>query len=258
MAKYTTTLEEYCQGRLFAVMLEDYIENDNLPEDPALVWAEACWALWNDPTIAYAIIGEEVMPDLNTYFYAPTDQDAIDDFIQEFTDKFYFNEIGQETMARFIITLRAFMSTKMPYYKELYNSRIANLAALASDYKRHMTDDLTKTGTEQDSLLHGLTRTTTPTNWATKNKIIPLGGSAEVELNESQQSGTESVADSGTDTTTKSFTNRKDGRVVDETITGATGLDKTELVKRYRELILDINDMIFNEMKAYGLFMEMW
>ena len=258
MAKYTTTLEEYCQSRLFALMLEDYIENNALPDDPSMIWLEACWTLWDDPTIAYSIIGEEIMPDLGTYFYAPLDTDAQADFIQEFTDKFYFNEIGQETMARFITVLRAFMSTKMAYYKDLYDSRLTDITALASNYNRHTTDDLTKSGTEQDSLLHGLTRTTTPTNWATKNKIIPLGGRAEVELNESEQAGTESVADSGTDTTTRSFTNRVDGRVIDETITGATGLDKAELLKRYRELILDINDMIFSEMKAYGLFMGVW
>lgn len=256
MAKYTTTIEEYVQGRHFAALLQDALDNDNLPDDPAALWVQAVTDIQEDPDIAYGIVESELFPDPAIFY---TDNgDVYDNFIATWTDKCYFDEIGQETIGRFKVTLRGWLRENMGYFTDIYASKIANLTALASDYQRQTHDSLEKMGSEQNQLSHGKTTTYTPTNRGTINKIIPLGGSAEVELAQTVESGTDSTADSGTDTDTLSFTNRIDSRWITENITGATGMDKAELVKLYRDLIIDMDTMIISKMYADGLFMKVW
>lgn len=258
MAKYTTTIEEYVQGRVFAQMLDEAIQNDDLPDDPRALWIEACRAIEEDPTIAYGIVANELFPDPDSPIFYTNDTSIYENFIATWTDKCYFDEIGQETVGRFKITLRGWLRENMGYFTDLYASKIANLTALASDYQRQTHDSLEKMGSEQDQLSHGKTVTYTPTNRGTINKIIPLGGSAEVELAQTVESGSDSTADSGTDTSTLSFTNRIDSRWITENITGATGMDKAEMVKLYRDLIIDMDTAIINKMYADGLFMKVW
>ena len=256
MAKYTTTIEEYIQGRIFAAKLQDALDNDQLPDDPASLWIEAVQELQEDPTIGYDIVTSELFP-TPAIFYT-NDSDVYENFIATWTDKCYFDEIGQETVGRFKVTLRGWLRENMEYFTDLYASKIANLTALASDYQRQTHDSLEKMGSEQDQLSHGKAVTYTPTNRGTINKIIPLGGSAEVELAQTVESGSDKTEDSGTDTSTLSFTNRIDSRWITENITGATGMDKAELVKLYRDLIIDMDTAIINKMYADGLFMKVW
>ena len=258
MAKYTMTIEEYVQSRVFAQMIQDGLDNDNLPNDPRILWVAAVDAIQQDPTIAYGIVGTEIFPDPETPIFYTTDSNVYDNFIATWTDKCYFDEIGQETIGRFKITLRGWLRDNMGYYTDLYNSKISALSALASDYQRQTHDSLEKLGSEQNQLQHGESISYTPTNKGVKNYIIPLGGSAEVELNQTQETGSDSTAHSGTDTDTLSFTNRVDSRWITENITGATGKDKAELIKMYRELIVDLDTMIINQMHKDGLFMQVW
>lgn len=257
MGKYTQTLEEYCQGRLFAQLLEQHMEDNDMPDDPRIIWVEAVRQLQEDPTIAYAIIGQDIMPDFSVIPFYTNDSDTIDEFISAFTDKFYFHEIGQETMGRFRITLRAFCRENMPYYADLFNSKLSALTDLNSDYQRQTHDSLEKLGKETDELSHGHKVEFEPTASQT-NKIIPFGGSAETELNQSVAGGKDTTTNSGKDTTTLSFTNRVDSRWITENITGATGAERADLIEKYRALIIDIDSMIFAAMEKYGLFMQCW
>ena len=257
MAKYTMTLEEYCQSRHYAKLLEDHIDAGTLPDDPRTLWMEACKDIEEDPSIAYDIITDEIMPDPDAVSYYTTDAGEIASFIAAFTDKFYFDEIGQETMGKFKITLRAFFRANMPYFADLYKSRLSALSDLASNYKRTTHDALEKSGSEQDQMQHGLTTDFEPGATQT-NKIIPLGGSSETELNQSLAGGKDTTTNRGTDTNTLSFVNRVDSRWIVEELTGATGKDRAELIKAYRELIIDIDSMIFDAMRQYGLFIQVW
>lgn len=256
MAKYTTTIEEYIQGRIFAAKLQDALDNDNLPDDPASLWIEAVQELQADPSIGYDIVKSELFPS-PAIFYT-NDSGVYENFIATWTDKLFFNEIGQETVGRFKVTLRGWLRDNMGYYTDLYNSKISALSALASDYQRQTHDSLEKLGSEQNQRQHGESISYTPTNKGVKNYIIPLGGSTETELNQTQETGSDTTAHSGTDTDTLSFTNRVDTRWITENITGATGKDKAELIKMYRELIVDLDTLIINQMLKDGLFMEVW
>lgn len=256
MSKYTTTIEEYIQGRHFAQVLADAESQDTLPDDPRVLWIQAVSEVNSDPDIGYQIVADEIFPDSSVPFY--TDDTTVkDEFLKAWTDTFYFDEIGQETMGRFRITLRAYFRDNMPRFADLYASRLSGLAALASDYQRQTHDSNEKLGSEQRNMQHGLKVNFTP-GATTTNKIIPLGGSAETELNQSLTGGKDVTENSGTDTDTLSFTNRIDSRWITESITGTTGLEKADLVTKYRELILDLDSMIFADMRAKHLFMEVW
>ena len=257
MSKYTTTIEEYIQSRHFAVILEEAEEQDVLPEDPRTLWLQAVQEVNDDPEIGYQIVADEIFPDGSTVPFYTDDADVRAEFIKSWTDTFYFDEIGQETMGRFRITLRAYFRDNMPKWGDLYASRISDLQALASDYQRQMHDSNEKMGSETREMEHGLQVDFTPGATQT-NKIIPLGGSVEKELNQSLSGGKDTTENSGTDTDTLSFTNRVDSRWVTENITGATGLEKADLTAKYRELILDLDSMIFADMRAKHLFMEVW
>lgn len=257
MSKYTTTIEEYIQSRHFAQVLADAETQNTLPEDPRTLWIQAVAEVNSDPEIGYTIVGDEIFPDLSEVPFYTDDTNVRAEFLKAWTDTFYFDEIGQETMARFRITLRAYFRDNMPKWADLYGSRLSGLQALASDYQRQTHDSNEKMGSERRDTQHGLKVDFTP-GATTTNKIIPLGGSAETELNQSLTGGKDVTENSGTDTDTLSFTNRIDSRWITENITGTTGLEKADLVTKYRELILDLDSMIFADMRAKHLFMEVW
>lgn len=245
MSKYTMTIEEYCIARFAA---------DSLAEDPDYDVRRAPIDI--TPEDAYLYVSTEIFS--NDMAFYTTDPLIMVDFVKRWTDEFYFTEIGQETMARFRWTFRAWMNNNMEYYGALYNSQLSSIASLDPTYKKTVHDDLEKSGSEKDELDHGLTVTLTPTNRGTKNKIIPLGGASEVELNESTEVGTEETKNTGKDSTTRSFTNRWDKRTMTEEITGRTVDDQIRMTREFRDLILDINTMIFKQMRRDHLFMEVW
>lgn len=245
MSKYTMTIEEYCIGRFLAGRLD---------QDPS--YPPALAPLDITPGDAYDIVEAEIFP-ATVPFYSD-DPGMLREFIEQWTDTFYFDEIGQETVGKFAWTLRAWLRTNMDKYTQLYASDVANVADLMeqNDYARDLTDTLERTGTETHALLHGHTVTDTPTTTVT-NKIIPLGGSAETELNQSVDGGTVTHGNTGTDTTTIT-PNTTDTRTVHETIIGYQGVDKARVYEAYRGLIQDLNSDIFAQMRRDNLFMNVW
>lgn len=245
MSKYTMTIEDYCLGRFIAKKLAadpDY--------DPRLAPAEIT------PEDAYDIVEADIFP-ASVPFYTDS-AEVLREFIETWTDLFYFSEIGQETLGKFTRTLRAWLRDNMEYYTRLYASQVASVADLMaqSDYTRDLRDVLARTGTETHAVQHGLTVTDKP-GQVSKNSIIPLGGSAETELNQTALSGTSTTENTGTDTTTVT-PNTTDTRTVLETITGYQGQDKARVYEAYRALILDIDSDICKAMRRDGLFMEVW
>lgn len=257
MSKYTTTIEEYIQSRHFAAVLEEAAEQGTLPDDPRTLWIQAVQEVNEDPEIGYQIVADEIFPDSSSVPFYTSDASVREEFLKAWTDTFYFDEIGQETMARFRITLRAYFRDNMPRFADLYTSRLSDLQALRSDYQRQTHDSNEKLGSEKRDMQHGLKVDFTPGATQT-NKIIPLGGSTETELNQSLTGGKDVTENSGTDTDTLSFTGRIDSRWITENITGTTGLEKADLIAKYRELILDLDSMIIADMRAKHLFMEAW
>lgn len=193
---------------------------------------------------------------------------------------YYFREIGFETVGQFKLRLCSTLRDIMPYYNQLYES-----AAL--EYNPLNDISITKQvyNTSTDGLQHGHTasRTTsesTTNNTDTEQKTNATHTRAYSNTPQGTISGVENntyltdyakdidnagkinvhgtVSNSGTDTTINSGT---DTRTINgnstETTTGKTA-SKTyqELIKQYRENIINVDKMIIDELS--DLFIKLW
>lgn len=252
MAKYTTTIQEYCQSVHLAQQLEI-----NPDADP-----------WNvittmDDSDFYRIVRDYIFP-IDWPFYNDSTSDK-QEFIEEWTDTFLYYEIGQDSMGKFRHVLKAWLRTNMPYYSKIASSELASV----SDVINNIDVWVTKTGelskksgsmSRAGSTTYGRTDTFTPGK-TNKNSIVALGTDAtERELNKSEEGGSEKNVASGTDTNgyTDTFNNLTDTQDVTEHRVGKDGSDVAKAVEQYRALIVDLNTMIFKQMKAEGLFMLVW
>lgn len=269
MSKYTMTIQEYCQGLYLNYVLD---------ADPEADPVEAVVGMTEDD---YYLTGLTLFPD-NYPFYNDKIGDKME-FMRDFIDYFMYNEIGQDSVEKFKHTLKKFLRAEMGRYRQLYNSQIGDLAAIinTTDIERHISGDvLKKTGTidrdgkvnyhsgtssnesssDSSSLQNGRTDT---------NAIRPLGSSAFSDLSRQTAGGTDVTTGSGSrnssvnktgfdENNNKETYNTTDTQDLTETRKGHEGVNIGDAVEKYRKLILDINSMIFEDMKKFGLFMLVW
>ena len=255
MAKYTQTLQEYCQSVYLGQQLEI---------NPAGDWYQIVAGMQESDY--YRIVRDYVLPN-PLPFYNESTLDK-EEFIRDFTDRFLYFEIGQDSFPKFRQTLKAWLRQSMPYYGQLYGSQLSGLNELIDNVNLVITrkGELSKkNGTlgRSGSTTYGRIDTTKSTI-TNKSSIVPLG-SSDTEREISQQvtatpTAGDSVTASGTDTTgyTDTYTNLKDETDITETHTGHDGHDIAQAVEKYRALIVDMNTTIFDAMKAYGLVMLVW
>ena len=259
MAKYTTTIQEYCQS-VFLYKIQSLIPTIDR------------FKLMEDMTeyAMYTIVRDYIFP-TDVPFYNDNSED-LNAFINEWTDTFLYYEIGQDSIGKFRHTLKAWLKNNMPYFRKLYESDIRDIDAALKNYDvliSRVGDQSKKTGTLSSS---GSTTYGKKEEYGsdfkpgknTKNSIVALGTSAtERELSATGESGTDKTESStelsGTDRNQKTDTyNLTDTVNTQETRTGRENVDITAVTERYRALILDINSEIFAKMKKDGLFMQVW
>ena len=255
MAKYTQTLQEYCQSVYLGKQLQLNPEGD---------WYQIVAGMQESDY--YKIVRDYVLPNpLPFYNESTIDKE---EFIRDFTDRFLYFEIGQDSFPKFRQTLKAWLRQDMPYYAQLYGSQLSSLNELIDNVNLVITrkgEISNKNGTlaRAGSTTYGRTDTTKSTI-TNKSSIVPLGSSATEREISQQVTATptagDTVTSSGTDSTgyTDTYTNLKDETDITETHTGHDGHDIALAVEKYRALIVDINTTIFDAMKAYGLFMLVW
>lgn len=259
MAKYTTTIQEYCQSvyiNKIQTLFPLYNRFDIVAEMPEEQY--------------YEIVRNYIFPTVIP-FYNSVETD-ITAFVEEWTDHFMYYEIGQDSVEKFRTTLKAWLKTNMPLYKKLYDSDISSVAAALNN------TDVTITRTGSTSIKTGTLSTSGSTTYGkqekfdstfkpgknTKNSIVALGTSAtERELSATGESGTDTTDStnklSGTDQNSKTDTyNLNDGVNTTETRSGRENVDLLAATEKYRSLILDMNSEIFKQMKKDGLFMLVW
>ena len=252
MAKYTTTIQEYCQSVHLAQQLQL-----NPDADPWNVIATM------DDSDFYRIVRDYIFP-AEWPFYNESTLDR-KEFIEEWTDTFLYYEIGQDSMGKFRHVFKAWLRTNMPFYSKLAASELKDISDVVNNIDVWTTrkgDLSNKSGSmsRSGSTTYGKTDTFTPGK-TNKNSIVALGSaSTERELNKSEEGGLETNVASGTDTTgyTDTYTNLKDTQDITEHRAGKDGSDVAKAVEQYRALIVDLNSMIFKQMKAEGLFMLVW
>ena len=184
------------------------------------------------------------------------DSDVIKNkFEEKFINEYYFNEIGQETVARFKHRLKTRLNKIMPYYKQLYQTELE-----AKNINFLLNKDLVETferSLESDSnSLNDLTVSNTGVNNNLESNIE--NGNASIDL------------DNG------SLTNVSKSTLTDDTTSSSTVNDKTtqkettsfmskgnigitssaELLEKWRKVLINIDELIINE--CSDLFMMVY
>lgn len=259
MSKYTMTLQEYCQGVYVG------LHPDLSPVQAISQMEESDY---------YEIVSSYVFPSSWDLYTADADAKAV--FVRDFTDRFMYFEIGQSSFEQFRHVLKTWLRTEMSYYTQLYNSQLASLDDVLNtvDVWRNIYGTTSgKTGTvgRAGSVTYGHVETRDLAGGVTHgetqaNNIVPLGATAtEREISKQIAGGTDSTTDTGTVTESGTDTNgytdtydTLDRQDLTEHRAGKENINVGTAVEKFRELIVDINSMMLNAMKRYGLFMVVW
>lgn len=195
-------------------------------------------------------------------------------------DYYKYREIGFETVGRFLDELEISLNEIMPYYNQLFFSADQDYNIIYNvDYKRTIDRDLsgnttsTSTG-ETTSNSNDSNTTSTTTNLYNKNvesdtpqsqlgitnkQIDSVDYANKVTWNKdtTEQSGTSTgTATTTADSTASGTGTNKEIESTLETTKGNFGVvSAQDLIKKYRELIINIEQMIINDPRITELFM---
>lgn len=145
---------------------------------------------------------------------------------EDIINYFYFHEIGQETIDRFKHVFSSRLKLIMPYYNELFLTKIAGLDPL-------LTHDLLETETEGATIASN--------NTAESSSVFTdLPEHSDIALDVATNKGEGNSANQQNTTTT---------RDVSKLIKGYSGVNVSDLLSAYRKTIININQMVIDDMK---------
>lgn len=187
-------------------------------------------------------------------------------------DYYRYREIGFETVGRFLQELEISLNEIMPYYNQLFFSADQDYNIIYNvDYKRTIDRDLSgNTSSNTTSQATDSTETTADsTSWnkhvksdtpqnqlsITNKQIDSVDYANEVDWN--KDDATSSGTTSGETNSTASGTGtNKEIETTLETTKGNFGVvSAQDLIKKYRELIINIEQQIINDPRIVELFM---
>lgn len=203
---------------------------------------------------------------------------------------FYLREIGQETPELFKFMLNRKMHEIMPYYNKLYESELLNFDPFTNfkemteytksqDISDSYHDSQSESGNSSKQDSSESSQTNSSENSASGLSVYsdtPQGNIDIVQLNNNtyatnaqkfNNSGNESGEINGSDSaesnaeysaskTINSTNNRDFDENGEKSITGSKGENPSEMLKKYRETLLNIDMMIIAELN--GLFMLLY
>lgn len=192
--------------------------------------------------------------DFDYPFYDPSSKA---DFERWILESILMDEINYETYGLWHLKLRTWMKTNMPYYNKLYES--AKL--ITNPLKNHHLERITE-GSETGSN----TSTGEDTNVATSNVLAwnmysdtPQGGINGLENSTYLTNATKDLSDTTNEskTTSKNLgvaTSKSNGS---EIVDGYSGIDENTLLLKYRQTIININELFINDFKS-KLTLKLW
>lgn len=165
---------------------------------------------------------------------------------------YYTREIGEETVGLWKLRLNTRMNEIMPYYNKLYESELIEFDPMSNfNFKRESTRNIEGGG--ENTSESGTTSETT--NWDKYNDT-PQGSVGNLD-SDSYLTNARKITNSNEDSTENSATNtysNTDEYV--ENLTGYSGVSASKMLKEYRDILLNIDVMIINELK--DLFIQLW
>ena len=164
-------------------------------------------------------------------------------FEDKFIKRFYFREIGVETVSRFLINLEQTLNEIMPYYKQLYDTTLLEYDILNNN---EVIEEITREILKADkSLVFGSNTSTgmsfdTPITSTNSYRSKPSFINEDVNnidtKNQSEGNTTENL--------TRKFKNNQ------------SNVSKQDLIRKQRELIINIDKLILDDLEV--LFMQVF
>lgn len=172
-------------------------------------------------------------------------------FEQKFIDRYRFNEIGFETVARFKHYLKTSLNEIAPYYRQLYESELRCNDIdfmLNKDYTESFIknlDSLVKSTESQDSNYSDITNESN-INDGVSDVNLSKGNLTSVSGNENKSN----ILGQGTNESSQSESYVLKGQ-------GNIGITSSaELLQKWREVMINIDQMILDDLK--DLFMSIY
>lgn len=157
---------------------------------------------------------------------------------QMFVDTFYFHEIAYETIDMWKHALKAKMRLIMPKYDKLYMTTL-------EDYDPFITMSIKEEYTDNEKTENNSSaRSTGSGDYETINTDYPHTSSITTDI-PSDKTKTASASNN----TSESTGETKKQRDYSKLLEGFQG-DKTELLKKYRDNIINVTEMVLDELKT--------
>lgn len=172
-------------------------------------------------------------------------------FEQKFINRYRFNEIGFETVARFKHFLKTSLDEIAPYYKQLYESELRTKEIdfmLNKDYTETFIkniDSISKSSESQNSNYNNLT-----------NESNINDGVSDVSLSQGNLTSVTGNENTSTVSGTGSNENKQNENY---TLTGKGNIGVTssaELLRKWRDVMINIDKMILDDLA--DLFMRIY
>ena len=170
---------------------------------------------------------------------------------QKLIEHYWMDEIGSETIQLFVFRLNRNMNEIMPYYNELYKSALIEFNPLEG---YNLTEILSETEKNDSNANANGTSSgngknlfnDTPQNAIGQGDILSQKYATNITLDETK-----------TETTSNTNSNSQRGREEMRTTKGSQYHNPSELLKTYRETILNIDMLIIEDEKISSCFMNL-
>ena len=248
------------------VMPEDFINTFIGTQMPAR-YTEILDTLLKNPTTKPAI--DEAMSDYPLY---QTDPNKVRQYGTAYSvptraelnakilNHYRFQEIGQETFGRWLFELKTALNEIMPYYNQLFYSADQDYNPIYNvDYKKTLigsqnaSSNTTSTGTDSSSneeYTKGVNSRTPQDQLSISNVNID-----SVNYADNADWGKSSGTTSGTNTTTGNASSNGSTSSVETTKGNFGTVSSQDLIIKYRETIINIEQKIINDPRIRELFM---
>jgi hypothetical protein len=187
-------------------------------------------------------------------------------------DYYRYREIGFETVGRFLQELEISLNEIMPYYNQLFFSADQDYNIIYNvDYKRTIDRDLSgnTSSNTQSNATDSTTTTADSTSWnkrvssdtpqnqlsITNKGIDTVDYANEVNWNKDDAKSSGTTSGSANSTASGRGTNNELESTIETTKGNFGVVSAQDLVKKYRELIINIEQQIINDPRIVELFM---
>lgn len=187
-------------------------------------------------------------------------------------DYYRYREIGFETVGRFLQELEISLNEIMPYYNQLFFSADQDYNIIYNvDYKRTTNRDLSgNTSSTTESSATDSTETSanstsnskhvtsdTPQNQLsiTNKQIDTVDYANQVDWNKDDAESSGSTSGESSTTASGTGTNKELESTIETTKGNFGVVSAQDLIKKYRELIINIEQQIINDPRIVELFM---